>query len=171
MESFFKKIEEYNILNYLLPGVIFTYLLKFYVEIDLFQDNIFEMIFIYYFVGSLVSRLGSLFLEKILKKIKYIKYTPYEDYMEASKKDSLIKTLSMNNNMYRTFCAGFIVILLLRLIKLVIDYFKIPQNIFYTLLVILCIITYCLSYKKQTQYIVKRVNYVQNDKQKIKMKD
>ena len=31
MDKFIEKLEEYKIFNYLLPGIIFTYLLKYYV--------------------------------------------------------------------------------------------------------------------------------------------
>lgn len=45
MEKLIEKIDEYNIFNFILPGLIFTYLLKYYVGIDIFQENLIEMIF------------------------------------------------------------------------------------------------------------------------------
>ena len=70
MDKFIEKLEEYKIFNYLLPGIIFTYLLKYYVGIDIFQSNVIEMAFIFYFIGSVISRFGSVVIEEILKKIK-----------------------------------------------------------------------------------------------------
>ena len=163
MESFLNKLEEYNILNYLLPGIVFTWLAKKYIGIDASPENIFEMLFIYYFIGSVISRLGSLLLEKILIKIKYIKYADYEDYIEATKKDKLIEKLLISSNTYRTFCAGFISLLALKLLKIIIDYFKISTNIFYAILLMLGAIIYCFSYKKQTQYITRRVERAKDE--------
>ena len=46
MEKIVEKIEDYNLFNYLLPGIIFSYALKYYLGIDVFQTNAIEMIFI-----------------------------------------------------------------------------------------------------------------------------
>ena len=62
MEKIVEKIEDYNLFNYLLPGIIFSYALKYYLGIDVFQTNAIEMIFIYYFIGSVISRIGSVFI-------------------------------------------------------------------------------------------------------------
>ena len=67
MEKLIEKIDEYNIFNFILPGIIFTYLLKNYVGINIFQENIIEKIFIYYFIGSIISRFGSIIMEKLLR--------------------------------------------------------------------------------------------------------
>ena len=101
MDKFIEKLEEYKIFNYLLPGIIFTYLLKYYVGIDIFQSNVIEMAFIFYFIGSVISRFGSVVIEEILKKIKFIKYSNYNDYINAVKKDDFIKKLLISNNTYR----------------------------------------------------------------------
>ena len=167
MEKLLEKIEEYNILNYLLPGIIFTYLLKYYVEVDIFQSNIIEMTFIFYFIGLTISRFGSAVLEEILKKCKFIKYSDYIDYINAGNKDSFIKKLLISNNVYRTICAGFILILILKGVKILIAYFNVETNIIYTIAIILSFILYLESLKKQSNFIVKRVNKVKSEENKM----
>ena len=68
-------------------------MLKYYVGIDIFQTNTLEMIFIYYFIGSVISRIGSLVLGELLKKVKFIRYSSHKDYIEAAKQDKVIEKL------------------------------------------------------------------------------
>ena len=136
MDKFIEKLEEYKIFNYLLPGIIFTYLLKYYVGIDIFQSNVIEMAFIFYFIGSVISRFGSVVIEEILKKIKFIKYSNYNDYINAVKKDDFIKKLLISNNTYRTLCAGFLLILIIKGVKELVNYFNLQTGIIYTIVII-----------------------------------
>ena len=166
MDKFIEKLEEYKIFNYLLPGIIFTYLLKYYVGIDIFQSNVIEMAFIFYFIGSVISRFGSVVIEEILKKIKFIKYSNYNDYINAVKKDDFIKKLLISNNTYRTLCAGFLLILIIKGVKELVNYFNLQTGIIYTIVIIFGFIVYLLSFKKQTGIIVKRVDKVKSEENK-----
>ncbi len=157
MEKLIEKIDEYNIFNFILPGLIFTYLLKYYVGIDIFQENLIEMIFIYYFTGSIISRIGSIIIEKILIKCKFIKYAPYEDYIKANEKDKKISQLLIVNNMYRTICSGFILLIILRIIKELFNKWNLSMGILNTILIITIMLLYLFSYRKQTKYIEKRI--------------
>jgi len=158
MEKFIEKLEEYNILNYLLPGVIFTYLLKYYIGIDIFQDNIIELLFIYYFIGSIISRIGSVIMEPILIKCKFIKYAPYKDYNKACEKDKKITQFLLANNMYRTICSGAILLLVLKILKEIIEKISISIDLINTILIVLVMFLYLFSYRKQTRFIFQRVN-------------
>ena len=157
MEKLIEKIDEYNIFNFILHGLIFTYLLKYYVGIDIFQENLIEMIFIYYFTGSIISRIGSIIIEKILIKCKFIKYAPYEDYIKANEKDKKISQLLTVNNMYRTICSGFILLIILRIIKELFNKWNLSMGILNTILMITIMLLYLFSYRKQTKYIEKRI--------------
>lgn len=166
MDKFIEKLEEYKIFNYLLPGIIFTYLLKYYVGIDIFQSNVIEMAFIFYFIGSVISRFGSVVIEEILKKIKFIKHSNYNDYINAVKKDDFIKKLLISNNTYRTLCAGFLLILMIKGVKELANYFNLQTGIICTIVIIFGFILYLLSFKKQTGIIVKRVDKVKSEENK-----
>lgn len=157
MEKLIEKIDEYNIFNFILPGLIFTYLLKYYVGMDIFQENLIEMIFIYYFIGSIISRIGSIIIEKILIKCKFIKYATYEDYIKANEKDKKISQLLTINNMYRTICSGFILLFILKIVKVLFSKFNISMGILNTILVINIMLLYLFSYRKQTKYIKRRI--------------
>ena len=85
MKEFIDKISSYNIFNYLLPGILFVGLGKEITSFSLVQSNLLIGLFLYYFIGLIISRLGSLTLEPLLKWIKFVKFAPYEDYAKSIK--------------------------------------------------------------------------------------
>ena len=108
LKQIVEKISSYNIFNNLYPGILFIYLLKFIFEINLLSDNWLENLIVFYFVGMVLSRIGSIIIEPIMKKIKLIKYAPYSDYVKASSIEPLVDTLSEVNNTYRTLLSPLI---------------------------------------------------------------
>ena len=69
MEKIIEKMDSYNIFNYLLPGAIFDYMFEILFHMKLVQGNIVENLFVYYFLGMILSRIGSIIIEPICKKI------------------------------------------------------------------------------------------------------
>jgi hypothetical protein len=98
MKDILDKISSYNLFNYLLPGVIFAVLSQRLGIIVLPKADIVVLAFLYYFIGMIVSRLGSLFLEPLLKRFKIVKYAPYADYLKACDKDAKISGMVEANN-------------------------------------------------------------------------
>ncbi len=62
------------------------------------SDNIVEEILVYYFIGLVVSRIGSLAIDPLLKKFKVIQFAAYPSFVKAVKADQKIDTLSEMNN-------------------------------------------------------------------------
>ena len=75
IKTFSEKISSYNIFNNLFPGIIFTFVINRTTRFNIGTDSLFENVFIHYFIGMVISRVGSIFIEKLLKKIK-IKAVP-----------------------------------------------------------------------------------------------
>lgn len=67
-----EKISSYNLFNNLFPGILFCYLLKTMLGIVVVSNNWIENLVIYYFVGIVISRVGSIVIEPIMKKIKMV---------------------------------------------------------------------------------------------------
>lgn len=92
IKSVSEKISSYNIFNNLLPGVVFCYILNKITRFTIANGDLVENIFMYYFVGMIISRIGSLIVEPILTKAKtkkigpFIKRSNYKDYIVAAKK-------------------------------------------------------------------------------------
>ena len=70
IKNLVEKISSYDILNNLFPGVIFCSIVERTTRITFSTGEIWEDLFLYYFAGMIISRIGSIFIEKILKSIK-----------------------------------------------------------------------------------------------------
>lgn len=157
MKELLDKISSYNIFNYLFPGVVFALAADYLTSTSLVQENILEGLFLYYFLGLVISRIGSLVIEPILKKIRFINFADYSSFVQASKKDEKIELLSEVNNTYRTLISTFFLLLLLVIYDNFIDITGDTRNY---LLIIFLLIIFLFSYRKQTTFIVKRIKGV-----------
>lgn len=164
MKELIEKISSYNLFNYLFPGILYVIILKATSSYDLVQDNLLIGVFLYYFIGLVISRFGSLIIEPIIKKCKIAEFLDYSDYITISKVDIKIELFSEINNMYRTLMALFILIFLSKLYEFLSNNFNICEVILPYLLLISLMAIFILSYRKQTKYIVKRVKHFKKGK-------
>lgn len=165
MEEILKKLTSYNILNNLLPGVALIAAFPDSKITKFCTENVFFGVIICYITGVIVSRIGSLILEPVLKRVSA--HEPYADFINASSKDSKIAELSETNNTYRTLASTSICYIATVIIMAVDSKWSLSstyplstQLICATLLSTLFI----FSYIKQTGYICKRVRAVCDSK-------
>lgn len=158
MKDILDKIGTYNIFNYLLPGIIFSVFVTKITRYNLVQEDVLVGAFVYYFIGSVVSRIGSLIIEPLFKWSGFIAFAPYTDFVAASKADAKIEVLSEANNMYRTICSLFLCIAVVYGYESVAARIELLNKILPTLCVIGLLILFSFSYRKQTAYINKRVS-------------
>lgn len=151
MSELLQKLSTYNIFNYLFPGVVFVILLKKYTDINLIVDDVVLGLFLYYFLGLVLSRKGSILIEPLLKYWGVIQFSDYSKFVQASKLDEKIELFSEVNNMHRTIIAMLVVLLaILTYTSTATCHFPIG---------FLClIILFILSYRKQTSFITKRID-------------
>ncbi|MFD0949120.1 hypothetical protein ACFQ0F_01700 [Paraperlucidibaca wandonensis] len=157
MKDLLEKLSTYNIFNYLLPGMVFVAIAKSLTKYNFVQEEIFTGVFLYYFIGLVISRIGSIIIEPLLKWIKFVKFSEYRDYVEASSKDKLIEVLSEANNMYRTFLSLFIFLAFLRIYESLSEHFQFLNDFSPELAIIGLLALFAFSYSKQTAYITRRV--------------
>ena len=157
MKELIDKLTTYNLFNYLLPGVVFVIFADKLIGYSLIQENNVIGVFLYYFIGMTVSRFGSVIIEPILRTLKFLKYKDYSSFVAASKKDAKIDLLSEVNNTYRTIVATFVSVLVLKAYKLLEDTYTISATLNSLLIIVLILLLYLFSYRKQTNYVRKRV--------------
>lgn len=156
MKELLEKISSYNIFNYLLPGAVFGFWVSREFELTLPADLLTNA-FIYYFLGMIISRIGSLIIAPILKWLKIIKFEQYKNYVKASKKDEKIDLLSEVNNMYRTFISLFAVIGFLKFYNWLESKIIWLEDWRIIIGLLFLLVLFILSYKKQTKFITKRI--------------
>lgn len=157
MKELIDKISSYNLFNYLFPGIVAVILLREITNFDLIQENNITGVFLYYFVGLVISRFGSLVIEPILKKTSFVKFSNYNDFVYASDKDKKVELFSEVNNMYRSLISMGTLLLLSKLYEIIATNYNFSKNLSLLLLVIGLLVVFIFSYKKQTDYIIKRI--------------
>jgi len=158
MKDLMDKLSSYNIFNYLFPGVVFVVITSKLTTYNLIQQDIIVGAFLYYFIGLIISRIGSIFIEPLLKLVKFVKFADYKEFVKATKTDSKIDTLSEVNNMYRTICSLFLMLIVLKGFEwLTTKWIFLAERKIETLIIFLFIL-FLFSYRKQTSYITKRID-------------
>ena len=105
-----------------------------------------------------ISRVGSDIIEPLLKKIYFVKFSDYKSFVIASKKDDKIELFSMVNNTYRTIIATILLLALTAFYQTIELRFQL-SNVFTSFFVIILLFTlFLFSYRKQTQYINRRID-------------
>lgn len=179
MEKLLEKISEYEVLNNFFPGLLFCYLLNRFTPFSISAGNEFVNIFIYYFVGMIIGRFGSLILEPILyhgdqpsdddfekimvgeeyrpKQKPFALKTPWKYYYEASKEDTTIQTLNSKKNMYRSIASLFFCFFLVKLYSITLyqQYPELNEKLLWIGALALMVF-FIFSIRKQTDYIMKR---------------
>lgn len=165
MGELINKLSNYNIFNYLFPGVIVCYCLEKLSIYNIFHKEIIVNAFMCYFVGLCVSRISSLIVEPILIKIKFLPREDYKKYIEASKIDDKIELFSEISNSYRTLMISFLVIPIANAFMIYPNEWQ--ANDYKILIVfVLLSILFLLSHMKQNSYVIKRINNALNNKEK-----
>lgn len=164
MNSIIQSITNYNIFNFLFPGIIFVILVEHFTQYTLIKDylenNALYLIFalsIFYFIGMIISRIGSIIIELFLKYINFIKFLPYED-LNKTRDENDNRNLQLNNlinqsNQYRTIIS---LLILFGGIKIYEICQSIPHKHVSTEFIIIyfiLILIFLFSYRKQTRYI------------------
>ena len=157
MKEILSKLSSYNLFNYLLPGVIFVAAASKFTHYSFVQHDIIIGLFLYYFIGFVISRFGSIAIEPFLRRLSFLRFADYKDFVAASKKDEKLELLSEVNNTYRTLCSLFALLLLLKVYERIEDRFSALKDWSGIILVVLLLVMFLFAYRKQTLYIIKRI--------------
>ena len=158
MENIVDRISNYNLFNYLFPGVIYVIAVNHFTRMNLPTENLLEALFLCYFIGLAISRIGALIVEGLIRKIpSYPEEASYKDFVEASKQDTSINVLSSERNIYRTTISLGIVILLTIALDSLFKCIDISEKTVFVLLIVVLVVLFIFAYIRQTKFIVNRV--------------
>lgn len=157
MKDLLDKLSSYNVFNYLLPGILFAAIGEHLTSYTLLYVDIVLGVFVYYFYGLVISRIGSLIFEPLLKWMHIVQFAKYKDFVSASKVDGKIVLLSEINNMYRTLISVFFCLLAVKLVEFLQNVFSLTAKTLALVLAPLLIVLFVIAYRKQTNYIKARI--------------
>lgn len=138
--------------------------MDFLLKINLFKEDVIVNLCLFYFLGMIVSRIGSVIVEPLLKKCKFIVFANYEDYIYASKEDSKIEILSETNNLYRSILGLSLTLLIVKLYLIIIKQYSYLNTFSPIIIIISIFILFAFAYKKQTKCIKQRVEKLKNER-------
>jgi hypothetical protein len=159
MKEILAKISSYNIFNYLFPGAVFGFLADTIQILHLPKGDLATLLLLYYFIGMVVSRLGSVILEPMLKRAKFLKYADYGKYVTACEKDAQIITLVESSNTYRTLTSVFLALPLTAMGYYVAESLAFGALTRHMILIAFLLILFLFSFRKQSGYVLKRVSH------------
>lgn len=159
MNNLIEKISSYNLFNYLFPGILFSVLLKILTGYSVnFDGNYILQGITYYFIGLVISLVGSLIIAKPLKRAKFIVLKDYKEFLKASKKDPKLELLSEISNMYRTIAASFFLLLLALWYKCLLwGYPGLNIKNHPVIAIVLFLLLFLCAHRKQNNFITKRI--------------
>lgn len=128
-----------------------------------------------------MSRIGSVIIEKMLRKIKiknkitrqkeeFLIFSTYEEYVEATEKKPFIAKISEIRNTYRTLSAVFVVAFFIKLYDwLLVDRLNGINNQTNTWIIVIMLallsILFVFSFRKQAAYIRERIETYYKEKE------
>ena len=154
MDEIIKKVAAYDLMNALIPGAVLVFFLKVFNYLELEDCDAFFLGVLSYLLGLVASRVGSLIIEPIAKKVGWIQHD-YEHYVKAEKHDNKIIRLTTVPNMYRTLTGSVVVLAIIALGSLVPAGCRFLLYVFYG---ITCFIIFLSGWIKQEYYVLQRVN-------------
>lgn len=163
MEKIIEKVEKYNIFTNIIPGYLIILFNIYYFKLE--NINIFHLMVLAYFIGSTLSRIGSILVGNILLRFSMERGQSYDKYICACKEDDMINVLLQERNTYRTFCTLFIVCIIEILISKILVNVSISKDTIILILLIIGFIIYSISFCKYNKYIADRVR-ISNKKTK-----
>lgn len=159
LAAFLGRVSNYNLLNNLIPGAILCVLLKYLVGYDLMNVGTLELLVIFYLVGMVNGRIGSLVVEWFLKKVHFVTFREHKQFVEAEQKDKKIVYLSETNNMYRSMISVAFTALIVKLYHVGVDLHWSWGNVSEWVVLVAILILFSCAYRKQTKYIVSRIDF------------
>lgn len=157
MKELIDKLSSYNLFNYLLPGTLFAVLAEHVSTFKIIQSDIIVGLFLYYFIGLVISRIGSLVIEPVMRKTSFVKFAPYKDFVSVAKKDPKLEVLSESNNVCRTLCALFLTLGAVKLFEVVTQLLGLSAVARLFVVFALLFALFAFAYRKQTAYITQRI--------------
>lgn len=157
MKDILAKLSSYKIFNYLFPGILFVGLAEQLTSYPFVHDSHLIGLPRYYFIGMLISRIGSLIVEPLLKGTKFVRFADYKAYVAASPLDAKIEHLSEENNMYRTLCSLFIMLIFLKIYEALEGYLAWIADARGCILLFGFGVLLLFAYRKQTHFVVQRI--------------
>lgn len=157
-----ERISAYEFLNSIIPGAVYCVLVDRLTSFTTLSSNFFVNLILFYFVGTIINRIGSFLVGFVIGRRIKEKLAPYEEYVAAEAKQGRVRGLMTIRNMYRSFAAVAVCILLTKSLSWLWPSIS-NEWIKRAIIVVGCIgiiVLFGAAYVRQTGFVTKRVKAV-----------
>lgn len=156
IENLVEKLSQYNFLTNIIPGTVLCLIIEHIIGYHIIVvEGFFQTGILFYFVGLVNNRFGSVVIERLCKAFGIVSFCDYDDFVTAEKKDPKIATLSTENNVFRAYISVCVISLILYACKHVdVECLCLSKEV---AVLLGLLFLFVLSYRKQTEYVKKRV--------------
>jgi len=151
----FDKLDAYNLVANLVPGAALTYAVHFSQFPTPSPDDLGAFLLVSFVAGVTANRLGSLILDPLLRKAKFLRPKDYRSFLIREKDDQKLDSLVANSGLYRTFFTAGAIYLLALAFSAITTYLT-KQGLF-TAFVIAGMVVFLFALKKEDGYIHSRI--------------
>lgn len=157
MEQLINKITSYHIFNNFFPGILLSTFVAWLFGFSVFDQNPVFLFFAFYFIGMIISRVGSLFLEPIVRRV--IKWSKYDKFVKAEKNDSKVSVLLQEANTYRSVSSMVLLSIIAAIVRFFIGKPISTTTMTFTLIALtFTTLLFIFSYYKQCKFINERMD-------------
>lgn len=158
MSEILNKISSYNIFNYLFPGAVFVTLAAHFGILKPPSDELVQKLLWFYFVGLTISRVGSVAIEPLLRKVRFAKEkSAYGAYLTACEKDQKLEVMLEVSNTYRTLVTAFGVLLVSMITVSAVQALGVSVAWRDRSVMVLLLALFLLSFRNQDEIVTQRV--------------
>lgn len=157
MNDLIAKISSYDIFINVIPGAVFVHFIKQTGIYEVDVESVVGDLVLYYFIGLVISRIGSVIVEPLLLWTGFVKYGDYSDFIAASAKDSKILVLLEAGNLYRTIIALVMVCAAASNWDVAAALLQLSSRTWILLGYAALMLLFLVSFRKQSSFISKRV--------------
>lgn len=151
----FDKLDAYNLVANLVPGAALTYALHFSDFPTPPPSDLGAFLLVSFVAGVTANRLGSLILDPLLRKWRFLKSKDYRAFLMREKGDQKLDALVANSGLYRTFFTAGLIYLAAVLASPLVTAIS-PQALF-IVFVIAGMIVFLFAFQKEDGYIHSRI--------------
>jgi len=166
METFLNKLSDYLVIQTIIPGALIAYISSALLGVDFLSHNPLYDFFVVFILGLIASRIGSLIIEPLYKKFNFIPFRKHSLFIDAEKKDNKITKLLESNNLYRSIIGSLLFLMAEKVFLCLLGRYTWLQKNSFCFITLFLVVLYSVSYKKQSGYIVSRIDKAIEEKDK-----
>lgn len=156
MESLLQKLANYHLLNYLIPGYVFLWLVGRLLRQDFFPPDPLQIAAVSYVVGVLLSTLSRSFTERMLQAIRVKEQTTYDEFVLAETRDPKLTAMNEAGDMFAALATAILFAMIFHVVALTLPgLLEHPVAIVMLMAVALAILV--IAYRRRMATISRRV--------------